>query len=450
VNPAVWRRIRLSASIGLCGWIACWTFSFPRSATAAKSLRPNIILILADDQGWNGTSVEMIPGDDTSRSDFYQTPRLEALAARGMVFSDAYSSSPVCSPSRYSIQHGMSPLHLGKLSNDGYKLPLAVETDAIPRVLAGIDPSYVSAHFGKWHMYGDPGDLGYQASDGPTDNVTGGFETRDQRKYEASTDPKLMDAITDRGIAFMETQVEQGRPFYLQVSHYAVHLDVQARAETLERYERASPGKVHSAFWYAAMTEDLDGAVGRLLDHVDALGIADHTYIFYMSDNGALAKHYPSINHPLRAGKLTLYEGGIRVPLVVAGPGIEAGSHSRVPVAGLDLLPTFAALAGGRSWPESVEGGSLKDVLEGTKGATVKRPREGLFFRFRLRENAAVVRMGELKLKQNFGQPPDELFDLSADVSERTNLFVFKPMTAARLQVALDAWLKPRETVEPE
>lgn len=402
---------------------------------------PNIVLILTDDQGWNNTSTPMIPGRDETRSDYYQTPNIDRMAEAGMVFSDGYAPAAICSPSRHSIQFGISPGRLHKPTNRGRNYPEPFETAAIPQVLKQIDPAYRAAHFGKWHMFQPPAELGYDQSDGRTDNRTGGFSTTDQRRFWAKEDPKRMDQITDASVEFMKRQADAGHPFYLQISHYAIHLNAEARQESLDEHQARTPGDVHTAYWYAAMIDDLDAAVGRVLDAVDELGLQENTYIFFTSDNGGLARQFPGFNEPLRAGKGSFYEGGLRVPFIVAGPGIDPASSSDVPVIGWDFLPTFADLAGGspEQLPERVEGGSLRPVLLGGGSGQIERPRDGLFF---FRRRGAVVRKGQYKLKRATTAPQWELFDLAEDLSETKNLADEQPERTAALKADLEAWIE--------
>ena len=166
-------------------------------------------------------------------------------------------------------------------------------------------------------------------------------------------------SLTDNAVQFIRHQAHTGAPFYLQVSHYAIHLSAEAKPATLARHKARTPGKVHTAYWYAPMIDDLDQAVGRILDVLDELQLTDYTYVFLTSDNGGTARQYPHFNKPLRAGKGSYYEGGLRVPFFAAGPGIKSGSYSSVPVVGYDLLSTFADLAGSaEKQPKGIEGGS--------------------------------------------------------------------------------------------
>ena len=416
--------------------------------TSAGLAKPhNIILILTDDQGWNNTEVPMIESRADTRSDYYLTPSFKRLADVGMTFSQAYAPHPVCSPSRHAIQFGMTPAKLKKTSNRAVNYPAPFPARAIPQVLKLIDPTYRAAHFGKWHMHHHPAELGYDASDGRTGNHTARQLTTDQTKHFPHDDPKRSVSLTDNAVQFIRHQAHTGVPFYLQVSHYAIHLSAEAKPATLARHKARTPGKIHTAYWYAAMIDDLDQAVGRILDVLDELQLTDNTYVFLTSDNGGTARQYPHFNKPLRAGKGSYYEGGLRVPFFVAGPGIKPGSYSDVPVVGYDLLSTFAELAGStKPLPRGIEGGSVKAVLlNGGKGA-VQRPRPGLHFYRPL--DSVLIRDGH-KLRRTHRTGEIELYDLAEDLSETTNLVAAKPRLAKRMQAGLEDWTKEIDATTP-
>lgn len=414
---------------------------------AAAEQAPNIILILTDDQGWNNTQVAMIPGREDTKSDFYLTPNMQRLADAGMTFSQAYAPHPVCGPSRHSIQLGISPAKLKKTTNQGVNFPEAINSPMIPEVLKAAHPEYVAAHFGKWHMYGHPAERGYDASDGETNNRTGRQLTTDQTKFWPHDDPKRAISITDYSVEFIRHQTHAGKPFYLQVSHYFIHLSAEARQATLEKHKQREPGKVHTAYWYAAMLDDLDQAVGRIIDVVEELGIQEKTYIFFTSDNGGTARQFPDFNKPLRAGKGSYYEGGIRVPFFVAGPGIASGTYSSVPIVGYDLLPTFHALVeSSNPLPPEIEGGSLKPVLLNRGQGTVKRPGEGIYFS---RKENGVFIQDNLKLIRTHESGKLELYDLAADLSEANDLSASRPEVRDRLYAQLKDWMDTNDVLRP-
>ena len=295
---------------------------------------PNFIFILVDDQGWNGTSVQMMNTEPLSKSDYHSTPNLEKLASRGIRFSNAYASAPVCAPSRYSIQFGKTPARMSFIrvgmstSHINHK-----ELVSIPKALKKINKEYVAAHFGKWGIGSIPETLGYDYSDGPTKNKDGGLvNDRTQWNHVSVEDPKNIFSITQKAVDFMEKNTIEKKPFYLQISHYAVHASIQSKKETFLNQAKKPLGAQHINPGFAAMTEDLDKGLGIILDKISQLGIQDNTYVIYMSDNGSVpnipgAKKYTkSYNYPLKRGKWDALEGGLRVPLVIAGPGIEFGN----------------------------------------------------------------------------------------------------------------------------
>ena len=416
-------------------------------ASAGLAKQSNIILILTDDQGWNNTEVLMMPSRADTRSDFYLTPSFKRLADAGMTFSQAYAPHPVCSPSRHAIQFGMSPAKLKKTNNRAVNYPEPFPVQAIPQVLKSIDPAYRAAHFGKWHMHRHPAELGYDISDGRTGNHTGRQFSTDQTRHWPHDDPKRSVSITDNAVQFIRHQAHSNAPFFLQVSHYAIHLSAEAKPATLARHKARTPGKTHTAYWYAAMIDDLDQAIGRILDVLNELQLTDSTYIFLTSDNGGTARQYPHFNKPLRAGKGSYYEGGLRVPFFVAGPGIKPGSYSDVPVIGYDLLSTFAELAGStKPMPRDIEGGSVKAVLfNGGKGA-VQRPRLGLHFYRPL--DSVLIRDGH-KLRRIHRTGDIELYNLAEDLSEPTNLTTTNPLLAKRMQTGLEDWIRSIDATTP-
>lgn len=398
---------------------------------------PSFVVILSDDQSWVGSSVLMMPGDPRSRSDYFRTPSLDRLARRGMTFTDGYAPAPFCCPTRRSLQIGQTPArHI--YQEDQEKWPERYRHQInIPKVLKTADARYRTAHFGKWDHRFDrptPEDMGYDRSDGDTGNGTGGGKA--SGGPAAAADPKLIDHITDRACDFLEEQAASGNPFYLQVSHYAVHLDIYFRQSTLDVIKPWATGRKHYMPQFAAMTADMDASVGRILDRIDELGLAASTYVIFLSDNGgrgtipgAGAPPMPR-NHPLRGAKGSMYEGGIRVPFLVAGPGIEVGSVNRTPVTGLDILPTLADFSGYRAdLPDSVDGGSLRPVFAGK--TEVSRSRDFLIFHQAVgRKAQTALRRGSWKLVKTWADDLLELFDIATDIGETRNLARQQPKRA--------------------
>ena len=421
------RLFRLHLLVGsiLCGVVS------PAAAT-------NFILILSDDQGWGTMSFEYDPEVPDSKSDFYQTPNVEKLARLGMRFTNAYSAHPNCSSSRASIQTGRSPAALrftetadrslekhkkcqneplagvycekikdlkkrikkletlfigNRLVPPAHIADLPLNDITIPELLKRHNQSYRAAHFGKWHLSGGgPSQHGYDASDGDTKNGPGSSEKN------LPHNPKKMFEITKRSIKWIEAQVFDEKPFFLQLSHYAVHALSQSRPSTEKKFKNLSTGRRHRNAAFGSMLFDMDTTIAMLLDTVKKLDIANSTYIFFTSDNGTYRiGDSGNTNGPLRGFKSELWEGGLRVPFIAVGPGIEPNSINSSPVIGWDFLPTIGDLAGTSDLPESIEGVSLRPTLL-SKNKQVVRPRGELIFHYPHYLHPA--RSGELRKRQ--------------------------------------------------
>tara|TARA_B100000989_G_scaffold58087_1_gene39469 strand:+ start:1228 stop:2646 length:1419 start_codon:yes stop_codon:yes gene_type:complete len=417
---------------------------------------PNFIVMLVDDQAWNGTSVRMLPGMAESASDFHQTPHLDSLASMGMRFSNARASAPVCAPSRYSIQFGKSParMRLIRVGMDAGHIPHG-QWVSIAKLLRNVDSTYVAGHFGKWGMGASPETFGFDESDGPTKNYDGGF-VNDKSQWETTTkeDPKKILHVTERASQFLDSCAKTRQPFYLQMSHYAVHSSIETTTSSLETMAIASPGERHKHVGFAAMTQDLDESLGQIMKKLDELELMDNTYLIYMSDNGGVpnipgAKKYTqSLNHPLQRGKWDAMEGGLRVPMVVAGPGVEPGSHTICPIWGADLLPTIASLAGGtHHLPDSLDGGSFSNLLLQGGTGKVTRPYDGMAFHVPYQNKIALNRphsawiSGDFKLLYFHDDGETRLYDLQADIGEQHDLAESLPAVAERMSSELLGYL---------
>jgi arylsulfatase A-like enzyme len=421
---------------------------------------PNFVLILSDDQDWNGLSVQMHPDMPNSKSDFYRTPNLEKFAAQSMRFSSGYAPAPVCSPTRISLQTGRNPAALrwtkAAPAEDGHKLIEAenrksIRTDetTIAEVLKR--SGYATAHYGKWHLSGGgPEQHGYDESDGDTGN-------RDADRF---VDPNPVDifGMTDRAAVFMEKQSKAGKPFYVQMSYHALHVPENALKATREFYDRQPQGTMHRDPARAAITTDLDTGVGKLLAHIERLGLAGRTYIIYMGDNGGGGgggggRGGKGDARPLRAGKGGVWEGGIRVPFIVRGPGIKAGSWCDQPVVGYDLFPTFCRLAGVKEkLPPDLDGGDISHLFTGAT-APVKRPREGLVFHFPHYQGDtphSAIRYGDYKLLEFHETGERLLFNLKTDLAERNNIANGHPEIAADLSNRLKSYLSAAGAAMPK
>ena len=417
---------------------------------------PNFILILADDQGWNGTSVKMMDNESGSKSDYFETPNLERFAQSGIRFSDAYASAPVCAPSRYSIQFGKTPARLSLIR-------VGMNTDhidhegftSIPKALKKINSNYRTAHFGKWGMGSNPSVFGYDVSDGPTKNKDGNFDNnRSQWEHVFKKDPKNIFSLTDRAIEFIDSSKEEEKPFYLQISHYAVHSNVESKEKSYAVLKDKPIGAQQKDLGFAAMTFDLDEGLGLLLNKIKELEIEDNTYIIYMSDNGSVpnipgAKKYEkSYNFPLSRGKWDAYEGGVRVPLIIAGPGIKNDTESATPVSGSDLLPTIIDLAGNKTIAlTEIDGGSFAPILLNENNKKIKRAVDGIFFHVPYKNGIALkrphsaVRRGDYKLIKFQDDKSILLFNLVKDKMEQLDLATQKPEKVKELEKILDNYL---------
>ncbi len=458
----------------LTGWLSrpallCLLLTCHASNVAGQTIAgidsPNIVFILVDDQGWTGTSLEMDKERGDSKSDYYQTPAFEKLAHEGMRFSNAYASSPICSPTRASLQTGKNSaqLHITDIigSSDTterrYKALYTNKKLIPPLPRSGLDPAeitiaeyikenrseYKTAHFGKWHLgSGGPGSHGYDEHDGDTANLD---------DLQEESDPKKTFSVSKRAMEFMSTQARIHRPFFMQVSYYAVHLKIRNLKSTQERYESFPKGQNHNDSAYAAMTEDLDTGVGQVLEKIKELGIADNTYVIYFSDNGA----YMSLNKvvtsnlPLAKGKCFVWEGGIRVPLVIKGPGIQSNTQSDVPVVAYDFFPTIKSILNIKApLPAGLEGGDLMPLLTTSENSRVARLREEIVWHFPHYVDSkgvtpqSAIRMGDFKLIHMYETGEDFLYNLKDDLGETKNLAKSNPAQARSLREKLDQYLE--------
>lgn len=417
--------------------------------------RPNIILLLSDDQDWNGLSTRMHPDLPGSQSDYYETPNLAKFAEQGMRFSNGYAPAPVCSPTRISLLTGMTPARLGwtkaappepghKLVEGASRKSIRDDETTFPELLRRA--GYATAHFGKWHLSGGgPERHGFDVSDGDTGN----------RDADPFTDPNPVDifGMTDRAKAFMAAQAKAGKPFYLQMSYHALHRPENALKASLARFEAKPVGRIHRDPARAAITCDLDTGVGRLLDAIAALGLEKSTYVIYMSDNGGGGgKGGKGPAGRLHGGKGALWEGGIRVPFIVRGPGIAPGSWCHQPVVGYDWFPTFCRWADVKvALPEKLDGGDLTPLLLG-KDQPVERREPALLFHFPHYQGdtpQSAIREGDFKLILSLENGTRKLFDLRSDPGERADLNLERKDLADRLEILLRERLKEAGAAMP-
>lgn len=405
---------------------------------------PNIVFIFIDDMGWRDVGF--------MGSQYYETPNIDKLAGQGMIFTNAYSNAPNCAPARaclmsgqYGPRHGVytvsnsdrGPSRLRKL------IPIENTTDLnsnIVTIAEAIKPaSYVSASIGKWH-------LGTGPEVGPTGqgfdvNVGGYSAGHPPRGYfvpygnpELPDGPPgeyLTDRLTDEALKFIETNKDKA--FFLYLPHYAVHTPLQAKAEIIEKYKKKPDSGGQNNPKYAAMIESTDQGVGRILDKLEELDLANNTIVFFFSDNGGVRTI--TSNAPLRGGKGMLYEGGIREPMCVRWPGVvKAGTRCDTPIIGIDFYPTLLEIAGVRK-PKGklLDGKSILPLLKGGNSLN----RKALFWHFpaylqgraegardpyfRTRPGGAI-RVGDWKLVEYFEDGTLELYNLKEDIGEKKNL----------------------------
>ncbi len=416
------------------------------------SQSPNFVFILADDMGWTGTSVQVSPTESGSISDFYYTPNLEQLAAEGMTFSQAYAPAAKCSPSRNSILTGESTARNNFTETDNQISPNQILIEAattnnidqndvtIGEWLHSTGDNYRTAHFGKWHLgSGGTNANGFDEGDGNTSNNDGNATTTDP----IQNDPKKIMELTNKGIAFMQSAVNDNVPFYLQISHYAVHTQIETTQASFDYFNAQPPGVRHDNVGYAGMTKDLDDGIGLILNEIENLGIEGKTYVIFLSDNGA--SNGLSTNQPLRRGKSFIYEGGIRVPLIIKGPNIPANTFSAEPAVGYDLFPTIAELTeSNEPLPSTLDGKSLVPIFN-------QQPfnrQKSLFFHIphyatnmaQSPRSAAVN--GDYKLIVEYETGIDYLYDLNMDIAESNNIASSNNAIANTLKIELRDYLK--------
>jgi len=452
------------------------------AADTPASRKPNFVFIIIDDLGWTDGS--------GLGSKFYKTPHIDRLAQQGMRFTDAYAACCVCSPTRAAVMTGRYParLHLtdwiaghkrpyAKLAIPDWKMYLDHDEITIPEVLKAA--GYATAHIGKWHL----GGAEYSPETQGFDLNIGGDHRGQPPSYfapyripsipEGPSGEYLTDRLTDEAEKFIERNRQ--RPFFLYLAHYAVHTPLQAKKELVEKYQAAAqPDQPHRNAVYAAMIESVDQSVGRIINKLQQLGIAQQTVIFYTSDNGGLAG--VTSNAPLRAGKGSPWEGGVRVPLIVVWPEvIRPGSTCDVPVISVDFFPTIVEIAGA-PWPpaagqraapagsasaetvaaeccgpRAIDGESLLPLLK----QTGQLSRQAIFWHYpHYHPGGATpygaVRKGDYKLIEFYEDGRLELYNLREDIGERNNLASSMPEKAEELKRLLAQWRESLDAQMPQ
>lgn len=454
---------------------------------AAPAERPNIVFILADDLGWSDTTLY-------GTTSFYQTPNIQKLSERGMLFNRAYSDSPLCSPTRASVLSGQSPArhgvtapncHTGKVA----LMPVRRETMPPGAKRLEVDSAtrfstshftlaealkqagYATGHFGKWHLgpapyspleQGFDVDIPHWPGPGPAGSFVAPWRFPD---FKPNTpDEHIEDRMAQEAVAWMEKN--RDRPFFLNYWQFSVHAPFNAKKELVEKHrKRVNPQDPQRSPTYAAMVESMDDAVGTLMAAIDRLGIADRTIVVFYSDNGGnmydkVDGTTPTSNHPLRGGKATVWEGGVRVPCVIIWPGlVQPGSRSDAIIQSADFYPTFVDLLGIKTQPGQVfDGISIAPALRG--GAL---GREAIFSYFphspaRVPDKtppAVTVTAGDWKLLRFFhegenGAHVHELYNLREDIGEQDDIASQHPEQVERLSGMIDDFLTRTGALTPK
>ncbi|MFC2116250.1 sulfatase [Bacteroidota bacterium] len=412
-----------------------------------KDLPPNIVILFADDLGWNQLGCQGGP---------YQTPAIDGLAAQGMRFTDAYASCAVCSPTRAALMTGKYParLHLtdfiagGKdklLSQPQWQKFLPLEEITLGEVFK--EHGYKTAIFGKWHLSQEkkpPGSEPYNPDKQGFDEYMVTYKpVKDFTNPE--WDPHNIDSITERSIRFLEEN--RNNPFFLIVSHNAIHDPLMESSSRIDEYKKTDPfAEYHVDPKIGAMLSRLDEGAGRVLGKLDELGLQENTIVFFISDNGGRDKHASQL--PFRKGKGWLYEGGIRVPMIVSWPGrIKSGTTDSTLTATIDVFPTLLDLAGIKAANHPIDGNSIADILLG-KVPGKNRTQYWHYPHYHAGSGmkpASALRKGKYKLIEWHeellqGYPALELYDLESDPGETHDISAEKPELLEELRNDLHHW----------
>jgi arylsulfatase A len=436
------------------------------AADAPKTDRPwNVVILLADDLGWADLACQ--------GGDLHRTPELDKLARQCVRFTDAYAAAPVCTPTRASILTGKHPARLHMTTWRESAARPAKDRKLLPPVTVGNLPheettlaevlraaGYTTAHVGKWHL-GDadfyPETHGFDVNIGGTHwgapathffpysgTASDGFRYVPHLEFGAKGE-YLTDRLTDEALGVLDRVAD--RPFFLNLCWHAVHTPIEAPDDQVVACrERLAPGMNHTNPLYAAMVESLDRNVGRVLAKLDSLGVADRTVVIFTSDNGGYINPYcgqtVTNNSPLRSGKGSLYEGGVRVPLLVRWPGVTpAGALCREPVSSIDLYPTVLEITGrpgDAKHNAALDGVSLAPLLRDPSGSL---PRKSLFWHYPhyypTTTPVGAIRRGPWKLLEYFEDSRVELYNLADDLGEARDLASSRPEVADALRAEL-------------
>lgn len=426
-------------------------------ARAASPTPPNVIVILADDFGWTDLA--------SFGSDLHETPALDQLARDGMKFTQNYSACTVCSPTRAALLTGKYParLHItdwipGAMPANP-KLLVPDWTKFLPHsevTLAEVFKAagYATASIGKWHLGGEeyyPTTQGFDVNIAGTDKPAPTTYHAPWKIATLTPEGQPGEYLTDRLGAEALKFIEQAkdRPFFLYMPHFAVHTPIEGRADLVEKYQkkiRAGGNLNHKNAAYAAMTESMDTTVGLIRKKLADLKLTERTIILFTSDNGGRVP--TTSNKPLRVGKASAYEGGVRVPMIVYWPGVtKPGSVSDAPVITMDIFPTLLEMTGvpkGNAQP--LDAISFTSILRGNPRPT----RDTLFWHYPHHQHYqlggtmpyAAIRSGDFKLIEFFNDMNVELYNIREDIGETRDLAASQPAKVAELRARLHAWRK--------
>ena len=477
----------------LMPWALLFTFPF----TINAENKTNVILILADDLGWADTTLY-------GKTSFYETPNIERLAARGITFSNAYAASPICSPTRGSILIGQNPARHGMTAPAAHLPEIRFEPTVSPKGLphqkstavkssTRLDPGhptlpqlvknagYATAHFGKWHLGRKPHsplesgfdtDIPHWHGSGPKSSYLAPWGYDNPDFEEGQPGEHIEDRMAQEATSWIRNRHPE-KPFYMNYWQFSVHAPFGAKPELIAHYsKKADRNSAQCSPTYAAMVHSLDDAVGRLLDTLDAEGIADNTIIVFYSDNGgnihcgleeksATGENYITAitsNAPLRGGKGGIHEGGIRVPAIVVWPGVtQAGTHSDVRIQSTDLYPTILNMLG-VPIPEGHKIDGV-DFTRALRGQTMSRkpmltyvPSYGNTPQWL--PPSMAVHYGDWKLIRTFHHGKDggheyRLYNLRDDIGESHNLAISHPEKLKALDTIIEEFIAEAEVVVP-
>ncbi len=449
------RKVIFASILGI---FACWP---QNSATCeqAEVRRPNVVVILADDLGWTDLA--------TQGSKYYETPAIDRLAAQSRKFQRHYHSQN-CQPTRAALWSGqyaprtgiysVGSLERGQPENRKLNVPENVTQLPLDRRTIGDAlkaAGYRTGYFGKWHL-GQKGEYhpGRRGWDEAITSMGRHFGFQTQPPTEQPKDAYLADWLTDRACTFLEKPSDQ--PFFLVLAHFAVHTPLEAKPDKLGRFANKPVAGGHTNPTYAAMIASLDESVGRVLKKLDDLKLADDTVVIFTSDNGGVGGYGENArnvtdNTPLRSGKGTHYEGGLRVPFFVRWPGVvEPGTATSEPTAHIDLFPTLLEIARAERTEQILDGKSLVPLLKGDE--TTKLDRDYLFFHLpgylegqngRWRTSPVSTVIGrDWKMLEYLEDGRRELYAIDQDTSEARDLAGTKPEIVNMLAEKLNRWRK--------